>query len=90
MPTTIPALYRLDRDLTRDQLIAELAAMPTLLRSAMSGRTPDALEQRVGDGEWTPLESCRHIRDIVQVYGMRFKWMILQNDPLLPDYDENR
>ena len=90
MPTTNPALYRLDRDLTRDQLIAELAAMPTLLRSMMSGRTADALERRSADGAWTPLESCRHIRDIVQVYGMRFKWMILQDDPFLPDYDENR
>lgn len=24
------------------------------------------------------------------VYGMRFKWMVLQDDPFLPNYDEVR
>jgi hypothetical protein len=31
----------------------------------------------------------RHDRDIVQVHGMRFKWIILQDEPLLANYDEN-
>lgn len=90
VPTPDSRLYRLDRDLTHPQLIAALAESPGLLRAMLSGRTPEALQQRNADGEWTPLESCRHIRDIVQVYGMRFKWMILQDDPFLPNYDENR
>ncbi len=90
MPTTNSALYRLDRDLTREQVIAALAAMPSRLRELLSGHAAAALTHRSADGEWTPIESCRHIRDIVQVYGMRFKWMILQDDPFLPDYDENR
>jgi len=32
----------------------------------------------------------RHLRDAVQIYGMRFKWIILQDGALLADYDENR
>ena len=67
-----------------------MAAVPAQLRALLSGCPADALERRIADGEWTPIESCRHIRDIVQVYGMRFKWMILQDGPFLPDYDENR
>jgi hypothetical protein len=30
------------------------------------------------------------MRDIAQVYGARFKWMILDDDPFLPNYDEDR
>jgi hypothetical protein len=90
MPTTNPALYRLERNLTYEQLIDELAAMPGRLRTMLSGRAAAAVERRAAPGEWTPLETCRHVRDVVQVYGMRFKWMILQDDPFLADYDENR
>jgi len=90
LPTTNSRLYRLDREVTRGQLVADLAAIPGRLRALLGGRTSAALERRSADGEWTAIENCRHIRDVVQVYGMRFKWMILQDDPFLPDYDENR
>ena len=32
---------------------------------------------------------CRHLRDAVQVYGLRFKYIILEDDPFLPNYDED-
>jgi len=83
-------LYRPDRDLTRVQLVAELAAMPQRLRALVGSLSLDALEHRGDDGSWSPLEVCRHMRDIAQVYGMRFKWMILDDGPFLPNYDENR
>ena len=35
------------------------------------------------------METLRHVRDVVQVYGVRFKWMILDDDPLLANYDED-
>jgi hypothetical protein len=35
------------------------------------------------------MQTMRHVRDIAQVYGMRFKWIILQDDPLLANYEEN-
>jgi hypothetical protein len=85
-----PGLYRLDRDVTREQLVADLAAMPGELRALLAGRSAEELERRPGDGGWTAIENVRHIRDVVQVYGMRFKWMILQDDPFLANYDENR
>ena len=85
-----PKLYRLERELTRAQVIVELAETPVRLRAIVAGASPDALVRREGGGEWTAMESLRHVRDIVQVYGLRFKWMILQDDSFLADYDENQ
>ncbi len=89
MPATNPKLYRLDRDLTTEQLLAELAATPDRLRDVVEQCTGELAQPGAADA-WSPIEVIRHVRDIVQVYGMRFKWMMLQDDPLLPDYDENR
>jgi DinB superfamily len=83
-------LYRLDASLTREELIAELAVMPDLVRSMVTGRGVEELERRTRLDEWSAIQVCKHLRDAAQVYGMRFKWMILNDDPVLPNYDENR
>jgi len=90
MANPIFELYRLDRDLTREQLIAALAETPRLARETIADRSAEALQRPPAAGGWSPLEALRHLRDAVQVYGMRFKWMILQDDPFLPDYAEDR
>lgn len=82
-------LYELDRELSRDELVAALAATPGRLREVVQGRPAGELTRRP-DGGWSAIEVVRHMRDVVQVYGMRFKWMILQDDPFLPNYDEDR
>ncbi len=87
--TTVPGLYQLERDLTRDELIAELAATPDRVRELVSGCSAEAFQRHVDRDAWSALAVCRHIRDAMQVYGMRFKWMILQDDPFLPNYDED-
>jgi hypothetical protein len=83
------ALYVPDRDLSRAELIDELAAMPARLRAIVAPADAAALTRRA-EGEWSALETLRHFRDIAQVYGGRFKWMILDDDPFLPNYDEDR
>jgi len=75
--------------MTRAQLIDELALMPARLRAIVEGHDASALERPL-DGGWSALQVCWHMRDIVQVYGMRFKWMILDDDPVLVNYDEDR
>ena len=82
-------LYRLDRDLARAEVIAALAAMPSQVREMVAGAQADALRRQNAEGDWSAMETLRHFRDIVQVYGMRFKWIILQDAPLLANYDEN-
>lgn len=81
-------LYRLDRDLSRGDLIDALAEMPSRFRAGLGGVDAATLT-RSGAFEWSAMQTVRHVRDIAQVYGMRFKWIILQDDPLLADYDEN-
>ncbi len=83
-------LYRLERDLSTDQVVDELAQTPARMRGLVAGCDAAALERRLTPEAWSPLEVCRHMRDVVQVYGMRFKWMILEDDPFLPNYDEDR
>jgi hypothetical protein len=83
-------LYTLEQEMTRNEVIDGLAAMPARLRAVVGGVDAAALERRAGGGEWSPIEVLRHVRDIAQVYGMRFKWMILEDDPYLPNYDEDR
>lgn len=90
MPEQQSSLYQPDRDITRDELIASLAATPDRLRRLLASQPAEALTRKVGPDDWSAIEVARHIRDAVQVYGMRFKWMILQDDPFLPNYDENR
>ncbi len=88
MPTF--ELYRPERDYTREQLLVQLATMPPRLRELLTGRDSAALRRRTVTADWSPMEVFRHLRDIAQVYGMRFKWIILQDDPFLPNYDEDR
>lgn len=89
MPDPLAALYTLDRDLSRDQLLDTLAAMPGLFRQLLEGQPDQVLTRRTADG-WSAIETIRHVRDVTQVYGMRFKWMILEDNPFLPNYDEDR
>ena len=83
-------LYELDRELSREELIDALAATPGRFRELLRARPAEQLARRPDGGGWSPIEVLRHVRDVVQVYGMRFKWMILQDDPFLPNYDEDR
>ena len=86
--TTPPfELYRLDRDLSRSELIDELSRMPARVREAIAGASPEQLERR--DDGWSAIDTCKHLRDVMQVYGLRFKYMILEDDPFLPNYDED-
>ena len=82
-------LYKLDRELTREELIAELAALPQRLRDAVAGRGVDALARRPSPDAWSAFDVLKHLRDVTQVYGMRFKWMILQDGAFFPNYDED-
>jgi hypothetical protein len=90
MTTPLFRLYSTDRDLTREQLVDELGAVPARLRELVRAIDAQALDRRLAADEWSPMEICRHLRDIVHVYGMRFKWIILESEPFLPNYDEDR
>jgi hypothetical protein len=63
--------------------------MPARLRKAMGNRDSHLTAARSGAGEWSAFETLCHLRDATLVYAARFRWIIFNDDPFLPDYDEN-
>ena len=57
--------------------------MPHRVRVLVADQNGDVLQRRLSHGEWSALDICRHLRDAIQVDGMRFKWIILQDDPFI-------
>jgi hypothetical protein len=83
------ALYQLDREMSIAEVIDGLAATPKLLREVVSGVDDRALTAATEHGEWSPLKVCCHFRDIALVYSARFRWMVFDDNPLLPNYSED-
>jgi hypothetical protein len=88
-PNPNPGLYRFDPSIPRSQVLAELAAMPGRLRRAVTGATAEALLRRRSNDGWCAFETLCHFRDATLAYAARFRWIVFNNDPFLPDYDEN-
>jgi hypothetical protein len=85
-----PSLYRLERSLTREQVVEDLASMPRRLREAVDGLAPTSLTRRPSPDQWSAFETIGHVRDATLVYALRFRFIVLEEDPLLPNYDEDR
>ncbi len=85
----LPQLYTLSDPLSRDQLLDQLATMPAALRDAFHGQPRAKLLTRSGPGEWSAFQTLCHFRDAALVYTLRFRFMVFDDDPLLPNYDEN-
>ena len=84
-----PYLYKLERPLTRNELLDQLADVPAGLRELVSEASPMALTRSPGDESWSAFQTLCHMRDAALVYSVRFRWMVFDDDPLLPNYDEN-
>ena len=87
--TPNPKLYVLKRPATRSQVLDELAAMPGHLTKALEGASKPALIARPGEHDWSAFQTLLHFRDATLVYAIRFRWIVFNDDPFLPDYDEN-
>jgi len=72
-----------------DPLINDSSAGPQLLREAVRGMNRDQLMARPVAGKWSALEVVCHIADFDIVGADRIKRVIAQNQPTLPDGDEN-
>jgi hypothetical protein len=90
VPTTPnPQLYVLERPLSRSQVLDELAALPGRLAATVEGASGTALAELPGGGDWSALQTLLHVRDATLVYAFRFRMIVFNDDPFLPDYDEN-
>lgn len=89
MPSTPnPGLYTFDPSIPRAEVLAALAAMPSRLRNAVGRASPEAL-LRSAPGSWSAFQTLGHVRDATFAYAARFRWIIFNDNPFMPDYDEN-
>ena len=82
-------LYELSEALDRPAVLDALAAIPHELLNAVQATPAGFLAARPGPDEWSAFETLLHLRDAAMVYSARFRWMAFNDDPFLPDYDEN-
>ena len=84
-----PYLYVLDESLSIPRVVDRLAGMPARLRDTVAGIDAAALVRAPADDEWTAFQTLCHLRDATLTYAARFRWIVFDDDPLMPDYDEN-
>jgi len=70
--------------------VRALESFPAKLRATVRGLAPDALAWRPSPREWTMKEIARHLGDVEMVYGVRFRAMLAEEDPLLLTLDQER
>jgi hypothetical protein len=68
---------------------ARFKSGPTLLRSAVSGVDPALLNRRPTGDEWSIRDVIVHLADTELVRAVRLRMMLAEDEPHLPDVDEN-
>jgi len=66
-----------------------MAQMPSALRAIVGPADPERLSRVPTDGEWSAFQTLCHLRDATFIYAARFRWIIFDDNPPMPDYDEN-
>ncbi|HEX6879879.1 MAG TPA: putative metal-dependent hydrolase [Terriglobales bacterium] len=75
-------------DAQRAEFIAEIAAVPDKLRSAVAGLTDAQLDIPYRPGGWTVRQLVHHIADSHMNAYVRFKLALTETEPLVKPYDE--
>jgi uncharacterized damage-inducible protein DinB len=70
------------------RLIAEIAAAPAALRSAVAGLSRDQLETRYRADGWTVKQVVHHVPDSHLNAYTRFKLALTEEEPTIKPYDE--
>jgi len=74
--------------MNHQQLIADYAAGPELLRKAVAGMTAEQARARPVAGKWSTLEVVCHLADFEPILADRVKRIISHDKPLLFGADE--
>ena len=83
-----PSLYTLDTPTPIADVVGELREMPAKLREVVTGAPRDLLGRAAG-GDWSAFQTLCHFRDAALVYSLRFRHIVFDVEPRLPNYDEN-
>jgi len=64
-------------------LLARLAATPATLAAAVQDRASDALLRRPGEHAWSATEILCHLRDVEELFQVRFHTIVGLDDPVI-------
>ena len=65
----------------RDEWIAQVAAGPTALKSAIAGSTPEQLDSPYREGGWTVKQIAAHLAENDMLVYSRFKHALTEDNP---------
>ncbi|MEO8538456.1 MAG: DinB family protein [bacterium] len=88
-PAPNPNIYSFDASIPLSEVLDSLAAMPAELQSLAADSTTEKLTRPPDAEAWSAFRTICHFRDAALIYALRFRWMIFDTDPFLPNYDEN-
>lgn len=71
-------------------LIEQYLAGPRLLREAVAGMTDEQLDARPVPGKMSTRQVVCHVADFEPIYADRIKWVLAEENPLLPGGDPDR
>jgi DinB superfamily len=74
---------------TRDRQIAQIATLPSRLRQAVAGLSPQQLDTPYRDGGWTVRQVIHHVPDSHLNAYVRCKLALTEATPTIKPYDEN-
>ena len=71
------------------EIVERIHSSLAVLRRAVAAAPPGGLTRIPKEGEWSPLETLTHVRDvIVHVYGLRIRRLFYEDEPIFTDFDE--
>jgi uncharacterized damage-inducible protein DinB len=73
----------------RDELIRHIESLPSLLRDAVRGLSPEQTAQPYREGGWTVRQVVHHIADSHMNAYVRFKLAITEETPMVKPYNES-
>jgi len=74
----------------RAAMIEQIAAVPSKMREAVAGLTPQQLETPYREGGWTLRQVVHHVPDSHMNSYVRFKLALTETTPTIRPYDEAR
>jgi uncharacterized damage-inducible protein DinB len=89
MSQPVTALYQLTPEMPRQEVVKALAAMPGRVAAALRGLSAESPSTPRAAGAWSAFQVLCHMRDAAIVYSGRFRWMVFDESPILPNYDED-
>jgi hypothetical protein len=72
----------------RKALIDEIAELPSTLKQAVNGLSPDQLETPYRPDGWNPRQVAHHVADSHMNAFSRFKLALTEDKPVIKPYDE--